>query len=729
MWSRFVMSQVKHNSYFLCGVALGLWVSLAMIPLDEEPVACAVASSPAPDEFAPQREERPLGPAGQAAGRSVQRPRYYSTELGMRGSLLSGVLSSEDALKTQVAALNRTMARLQPALKFFITASAMSSVPGLANVVGFTDTREMLKPFHALKYLADNYLEEYDFFFLVSDGAFVNARRLSELVSRLSVSQDVYMGNIAEDDSHYCSLESGIILSNSVLRAVHNELDWCVRNSYSAHHHENLGRCVAHAAHLSCSTSHQGESYLSVRLEESLDADSLPLRPELADCVTARPAPPAAMHRLHAYVSRVQLERARSEALKLRVDMWQLAPRHPPHYRNATWPAGLRADPGLASPRPDTKFDHLRWTLFNASHAFMPDEHRAVSALTAPTQHAVELVMSSVRAWALQRWTWARGVELVEGAWQWDPPAALRYRLLLRLSAPDDAAALRLVEVARPLGGARLVPVRYVTESARVWLVLPVPLTTLGAGDAAAFLQRYRTLTAQHDSNTNLYVVAFHTPEGNSSTTTASALLAPLQEGIGALVTQHHATAELVEAREVLDGAGADEAALYARAGHCAVRELGARLPADALVLIVVPHLEFNQDFLNRVRMNTIRGAQWFAPMPFAHHALHAHPLRRAARSHTGRFNVHAHALAAFYRSDLDAAEAEWRGAESAGACALLARGSLRAVRAPEPGAVLPPRPRPLAHPSAPALRALDLGAANALAQLLLEMQHEEQHD
>lgn len=133
------------------------------------------------------------------------------------GSLVSGVLSSEEALKNQVVALNRTAARLQPALKIFITASAMSSVPGLANVVGFTDTREMLKPFHALKYLADNYLEEYDFFFLVSDTAFVNSRRLTELVSQLSVSQDVYMGVIAEDESHYCSLGKLIELPLSIL--------------------------------------------------------------------------------------------------------------------------------------------------------------------------------------------------------------------------------------------------------------------------------------------------------------------------------------------------------------------------------------------------------------------------------------------------------------------------------------------------------------------------------
>lgn len=88
MLSRYVVSQVKHNSYFLVGLALGLWVSLAVIPLDEEPsVACSnpVLAVPADDEYEPHREERLLGPAGQTVGRSIQRPRYYSNELGMRG--------------------------------------------------------------------------------------------------------------------------------------------------------------------------------------------------------------------------------------------------------------------------------------------------------------------------------------------------------------------------------------------------------------------------------------------------------------------------------------------------------------------------------------------------------------------------------------------------------------------------------------------------------------------
>lgn len=93
MLSRYVVSQVKHNSYFLVGLGIGLWLALATVPLEEDVVSCedttAAALDPGLDEFQPQREERPPGAVG-PAGRTVTRPRYYSTELGMRAALLAG---------------------------------------------------------------------------------------------------------------------------------------------------------------------------------------------------------------------------------------------------------------------------------------------------------------------------------------------------------------------------------------------------------------------------------------------------------------------------------------------------------------------------------------------------------------------------------------------------------------------------------------------------------------
>lgn len=741
MLSRYVVSQVKHNSYFLVGLALGLWLSLALVPLDEpSAVACAAElGAAAADDYEPQREERPLGPAGRAAGRAVQRPRYYSTELGMRGSLLTGVLSSEEALKSQIAALNRTTARLQPALKFFITASAVSSVPGMANVVGFTDTREMLKPFHALKYLADNYLEEYDFFFLVSDTAYVNARRLTELVSQLSVSEDIYMGTVAEDDSHYCSLEAGILLSNSVLRAVHGELDWCVRNSYSAHHHENIGRCVLHAARRACASSAQGALYSSVRAPSAERPP--PLTEALADAVTVQPvARAAALYALHAYTARLHLQRDRAVTRRLRAALWRGAARHPPHYRNATWPAGLRADPGLAPPPPDSRFDHLRWVSFNATHAFYPDDQHEVALISGAHRQALDLVLRAARGWAARRWGGAEPA-LLEGAWLWEPARALRYRLLLRAPAGAGAGGagagprLRMLEVARPLGAARLLPVRYVTESARLTLLVAAPPTTPPA-DLRAFLARYEAVCLTQDKNTALILVIV----GNANETTA---LEPIRSEVEALRQRHSgATLTVLDAPGPAPLAALPEYDALLAAGGVALAVAAPHTSRDALLLLLPPHAEFNQDFLNRVRMNTIPGEQWYLPAGFARHSLYSHPRFVAPAGgkphvHTGRFNLRATLALSFYRSDYDAAAAAWRGAHDAPPAAVLARAPLRVLRAPEPALVLAPRPPPCAlrEEGAPtacarALRAqhyatLDVGARHSLAQLLLETQAE----
>lgn len=168
---------------------------------------------------------------------------------------------------------------------------------------------------------------------------------------------------------------------------MHGVLDWCVRNSYSPRHHENIGRCVLHAAHVACSPVAQGQRYEAAALPPGPPGapGPLPLQPSLADAVTAHPLlRPEDFDVLRAYVSRVrtssskargrrgggdvqhfcmrqvQLESSAAEVRRLKAALRGAARRHPPDFRNRTWPAGLREDPGLAPVPPDNRYAALR---------------------------------------------------------------------------------------------------------------------------------------------------------------------------------------------------------------------------------------------------------------------------------------------------------------------------------------------------------------------------------
>lgn len=219
------------------------------------------------------------------------RPRYYSSELGIREKVFVAVLTSQDHIDTLATAINRTCAHLVNKIKFFINAENVKSGYKLKNIVGFTDTRENLRPFHVIKYIADNYLDDYDYFLLIQDTVYVDARKLLQMLFHLSITFDLYMGtrsksslatygaNAAQhgpemltsvddggafdefrmlSDRNYCDLNAGILLSSSVIRKMRNNLDWCVRNGITNVHTINIGRCVKYSSNLpGCQESFQ----------------------------------------------------------------------------------------------------------------------------------------------------------------------------------------------------------------------------------------------------------------------------------------------------------------------------------------------------------------------------------------------------------------------------------------------------------------------------------------
>lgn len=278
---------LSRNHYFVVGLLFGLILTF-LIPEDAWTItadecgpdtAAAAAKlgehSPATgtriDELEPHINlvNKPM--AAKKVVKNIVRPRYYSSELGIREKLFVGVMTSQENIGSLATAFNKTAAHLVNKIKFFINAdNVIKSNFVLKNIVGFTDTRENLRPFHVLKYIADNYLNDYDYFLLVTDQIYVDARRLVEQLYHISISFDVYMGRpIEPDELHtdeqisladrdYCDLNSGIILSSSVIRKIRTNLDWCVRNAVTSFHSLNIGKCVKYSSKITgCQQSFQ----------------------------------------------------------------------------------------------------------------------------------------------------------------------------------------------------------------------------------------------------------------------------------------------------------------------------------------------------------------------------------------------------------------------------------------------------------------------------------------
>lgn len=268
--------KLSRNHYFIVGVVFGLSLTLFIpedawtIAQEECPEAVAAAArfdSKISEDFEPRLNlfNKPM--TAKKLVKNIIRPRYYSSELGIREKLFVGVMTSQENIDSLATAFNKTTAHLVNKIKYFINADNVKSNFKLKNIVGFTDTRENLRPFHVLKYIVDNYVNDFDYFLLTTDEIYVDARRLIEQLNHISISFDVYMGKKVDiepgteslfQEKEYCDISSAIILSSSVIRKIRANLDWCVRNAITNFHSLNIGKCILYSTKITgCQQSFQ----------------------------------------------------------------------------------------------------------------------------------------------------------------------------------------------------------------------------------------------------------------------------------------------------------------------------------------------------------------------------------------------------------------------------------------------------------------------------------------
>lgn len=209
---------IQHNFFLIFGIFLGVGLSSLISQLIQSSCfftnqsdypAKYIQTGFIEDDFEPVINLAGKPQKAQKTPQEFVRPRYYRTELGIRDKLFTAVLTSPSTILDYGISFNKTTNHLFDKLVFFMESEGkkLKFEDNLNGIVQFSDSRAVLKPFHVLKYLSDNFLDDFDYFYIVRDTTYVRGKYLNYIVNKISVSVDVHAGGGKEDSStNYCSI-------------------------------------------------------------------------------------------------------------------------------------------------------------------------------------------------------------------------------------------------------------------------------------------------------------------------------------------------------------------------------------------------------------------------------------------------------------------------------------------------------------------------------------------
>ncbi|KAK4877945.1 hypothetical protein RN001_010451 [Aquatica leii] len=602
---KYVKHLLINNTYILLGIVLGVSISYffdndCKFNTENKPINYNVPE-PLPNT---QQTKTVIKTITQKDSDKLIRPHYLSTELSIRDKLFIGVLTSEDKINSQAIYINKTIAHLVDKVKFFITAhNKMKNTFNLSGIVGFTDSRHKYRPFQIIKYIGDTFMHGYDYYFFMNDYNFLNVRRLKGLVERISVSKDVYLGT-SIDEGSYCNLDGGILLSNSVVRAIKSNLDWCINNAVSDDSSENLGRCVYYSSKLECQGDIKGLQLPSYKLKHfqlEKHLEQLITRKSFNRAVVVYPVLQAKdFFILNAYFARRRLE-------KLKIEIDELS-----KTLTDTWPPGQKV-----GAKPATRFDIVPQLYFNTTHLFFPDDFTNIRQHTSGDYKDIQKVIEAVKSKVLHQHSSSLQYRRLVNGYRWfDLSRGMDY--LVDLGFRDlhtGKEVIKRFQVCKPLGKVEFVAAPYVTENVKVTILLPVQENenTL----ANDFLDKYERVIMKRREKVLLMLVLVY--QYNSTSKGSTDVFGELKHHATKLSSKHrHEDLRVIwvsirlplwdqvvtlHNHKVLNFAMVD----------LALRKIG----TDALTLVLDVYSDITTEFLNRVRMNTVNNFQVFSPIPF----------------------------------------------------------------------------------------------------------------
>ncbi|XP_065883291.1 chondroitin sulfate synthase 1-like isoform X3 [Dysidea avara] len=199
------------------------------------------------------------------------RPKTIADELVLKKTLFVGVVTAENLLNTRGQAIYETWGKLAPGVTFFSGEGEYKGTLPVVSLPGVDDTYPpQKKVYRMLKYMHDNYIDEYKWFLRADDDVYIRVPQLVQFLNTLDSSKMVYMGQPGmgkpEDleriqlhaNEHYCMGGTGVIYSNKLLKRLAPHLEDCLANVVVSYNEDlEVGRCISRRLDVQCTWSYE----------------------------------------------------------------------------------------------------------------------------------------------------------------------------------------------------------------------------------------------------------------------------------------------------------------------------------------------------------------------------------------------------------------------------------------------------------------------------------------
>ncbi|GMR53707.1 hypothetical protein PMAYCL1PPCAC_23902 [Pristionchus mayeri] len=261
-------------------------------------------------------------------------PQVYHKE---KGFVLIGIMTAAKYVDTRAYNVWKTWAQHVPGkVLFFVaenTTSVYSELP-LVRLKGVDDSYPpQKKSFAMVKWMADNYMDSFEWFLRADDDLYIKGESLERLLRGLDSSRShsigqAGLGNSAEygllalgQSDNYCMGGPGVVMSRETMRKVSTHLQHCLEHLLTGHEDVELGRCIRKHVGVACTWNYEMQTLFHNNQSTSNKAYAGSLD-EVKAAITLHPIKiPSVMRRVHSHVRTIKLNDLREKRASLLSEM------------------------------------------------------------------------------------------------------------------------------------------------------------------------------------------------------------------------------------------------------------------------------------------------------------------------------------------------------------------------------------------------------------------------